>query len=75
MEPISLDIHERRKILIQMLDYSSFGSDNRQANLLWLVEDINHLIRVLGMQGEVIFNPQRPHDLSHLPNTTSDSRD
>lgn len=74
MEHISIDVQERRKILIQMLDYSSFGGDNRQSNLNWLIEDINHLIRVLGLNGEVVLNPQRSPDLSH-PNTTSDSRE
>jgi hypothetical protein len=67
MENVSVDIHDRRKILQQMIDYSAFGNDDKLANINWLVEDLNILIRELGLQGSVEYLHEISHsDLSHL---------
>lgn len=48
---IPLEVKARREILQKMLEYSSFGGEDIQANLEWLVEDINHIVKALGLQG------------------------
>ena len=50
---IPVDIDVRREILAQMLEFSSFGADDKEANLNWLVEDINHLIKGIGMSKQL----------------------
>ena len=67
MESVSLDIHDRRSILQQMVEYSAFGNDDKLANVNWLVEDLNILIRELGLQGSVVYLKETHQpDLSHL---------
>lgn len=54
-----LEIEERRELLVQMVQFSSFGGLNQEDNLNWLIEDINHVIKEMGLRGHIVL------DLSH----------